>query len=100
MTTVYLYGLGGADQMYRVIRYSAIEIDNLVGTNYGVIRTLKYEASMMRMKYPNIERVFVIDNGRGLARDYANALKTNTIESHAIFKDILEREGLELTQSV
>ena len=100
MTTVYLYGLGGADQMYRVIRYSAVEIDNLVGTNYGVIRTLKYEASMMRMKYPNIERVFVIDNGRGLARDYANALKTNTIESHAIFKDILEREGLELTQSV
>lgn len=100
MTTVYLYGLGGADQMYRVIRYSAIEIDNLVGTNYGVIRTLKYEATMMRMKYPNIERVFVIDNGRGLARDYANALKTNTIESHAIFKDILEREGLELTQSV
>lgn len=100
MTTVYLYGLGGADQMYRVIRYSAVEIDNLVGTNYGVIRTLKYEATMMRMKYPNIERVFVIDNGRGLARDYANALKTNTIESHAIFKDILEREGLELTQSV
>ena len=100
MTTVYLYGLGGADQMYRVIRYSAVEIDNLVGTNYGVIRTLKYEATMMRMKYPSIERVFVIDNGRGLARDYANALKTNTIESHAIFKDILEREGLELTQSV
>ena len=100
MTTVYLYGLGGADQMYRVIRYSAVEIDNLVGTNYGVIRTLKYEATMMRMKYPNIERVFVINNGRGLARDYANALKTNTIESHAIFKDILEREGLELTQSV
>ena len=100
MTTVYLYGLGGADQMYRVIRYSAVEIDNLVGTNYGVIRTLKYEATMMRMKYPNIERVFVIDNGRGLARDYANALKTHTIESHAIFKDLLEREGLELTQSV
>ena len=100
MTTVYLYGLGGADQMYRVIRYSAVEIDNLVGTNYGVIRTLKYEATMMSMKYPNIERVFAIDNGRGLARDYANALKTNTIESHAIFKDILEREGLELTQSV
>ena len=97
MTTVYLYGLGGADQMYRVIRYSAVEIDNLVGTNYGVIRTLKYEATMMRMKYPNIERVFVIDNGRGLARDYINAWKKNTIESHAIFKDILEREGLELT---
>ena len=78
MTTVYLYGLGGADQMYRVVRYSAIEIDNLVGTNYGVIRTLKYEAAMMRI----------------------NAWKKNTIESHAIFKDILEREGLELTQSV
>lgn len=100
MTTVYLYGLGGADQMYRVIRYSAVEIDNLVGTNYGVIRTLKYEATMMRMKYPNIERVFAIDNGRGLARDYIDAWKKNTIESHAIFKDILEREGLELTQSV
>ena len=100
MTTVYLYGLGGADQMYRVVRYSAVEIDSLLGTNFGVISTLKYEAQMMRMKYPNIERVFAIDNYRGLVRDYTNAWKKNTIESHAIFKDILEREGLELTKYI
>lgn len=100
MTTVFLYGLGGADQNYRVVRYTPVEIDNLLGTNFGVIRTLKYEAQMMKMKYPNIERVFAIDNGRGLARDYKEAYKKNSIESHAIFKDILEREGLELTEYI
>ncbi len=100
MTTVYLYGLGGADQNYRVIRYSPVEIDTLVGTNFGVVRTLKYEAQMMKMKYPNIQRVFAIDNGRGLSRDYRNAWKKNSIESHAIFKDILEREGIELTSYI
>lgn len=55
---------------------------------------------MMKMKYPNIERVFAIDNGRGLARDYREACKKNSIESHAIFKDILEREGLDLTEYI
>lgn len=100
MTTVYLYGLGGADQQFRVVRYTPVEIDNLLGTTFGVIRTLKYEAQMMKMKYPNIERVFAIDNGRGLARDYREACKKNSIESHAIFKDILEREGLDLTEYI
>ena len=97
MTTVFLYGLAGADQSYRVIRYTPVEIDSLVGTAFGIIRTLKYEATMMRMQYPNIKRVFAIDNSRGLARDYKDAWMKNTIESHAIFKDILEREGIELT---
>lgn len=100
MTTVFLYGLGGADQMYRVVRYTPVEVDNLLGTSFGVIRTLKYEAQIMKMKFPNVERVFAIDNGRGLIRDYNLAWKQNTIESHAIFKDILEREGLELTQYI
>lgn len=96
MTTVYLYGLGGANQNYRVIRYTPVEIDSLIGSSFGVIRTLKYEAEMLRMKYPNIRQVFAIDNGRGLNRDYNDAWKKNSIESWVIFKDILEREGIEI----
>lgn len=100
MTTVYLYGLGGADQNYRVIRYTPIEIDNLVGTTFGVINTFKYEACMMKQRFPSIERIFMIDNRRGLNRDYQEAWRKNSIESYAIFKDILEREGVELTQYI
>lgn len=55
-----------------------------------------YTASMMKIRYPNIERVYAMDNRHGLRRDYTVASKKNSIESWAIFKDILEREGLKM----
>ena len=91
MNTIFVYGLGGADIQYRVIRYTPIPEDSFS------IKTLIYEAQMMKIRYPNIERVFAVDNRRNLGRDFMESIKKNTIESCAIFKDILEREGLELT---
>lgn len=46
------------------------------------------------MKNPDVEHVYAIDNRYGLRRDYKESMKQNSIESHYIFKDILEREGM------
>ncbi len=97
MKTVFMYGIGGADVNFKVIRYEQIQIDDILESFFGLVQTFKYESNMMRIKHPNIERIFIIDQRRGLAKDYKNAWTKNSIESHAIFKDILEREGLEIT---
>lgn len=90
MKTIYLYGIAGATDSYRVVRYVYIPQDEVS------IMTINYEATMMKVRYPNIEHVYAMDNRRGLCGDYMNAFKKNSVESWAIFKDILEREGLKV----
>jgi hypothetical protein len=55
---------------------------------------MKRHAGFMVLQNPGIERVYAIDNRYGLKREYVESYKKNSIESCAIFKDILEREGL------
>lgn len=88
MNQVILYGIAGAENQYRVIRYFIIDAE-LVS-----ISNIVYQANMLKIKNPTIEHVYAIDNRRGLRRDYVESYKRNTIESCAIFKDILEREGI------
>ena len=56
----------------------------------------KYYAKMMVAENPTIEHVYQMDNRHGLKREYTMAVKQNSIESCAIFKDTLEREGIKL----
>lgn len=88
MKTMFIYGIGGADKQFRVLRYTRLDDDDITVFN------IRYEAEMMRIRNPSIERVYVMDNRRGLSRDFMDSIKKNTIESCAIFKDILEREGI------
>ena len=88
MNQVILYGIAGAENQYRVIRYFIIDAE-LVS-----ISNIVYQANMLKIKNPTIEHVYAIDNRRGLRRDYVESYKRNTIESCAIFKDILEREDI------
>lgn len=88
MNQVILYGIAGAENQYRVIRYFIIDAE-LVS-----ISNIVYQANMLRIKNPTVEHVYAVDNRRGLRRDYVESYKKNTIESCAIFKDILEREGI------
>jgi len=60
------------------------------------IRTIMSEARLLRVKNPDVEHVYAIDNRYGLRRDYRESMKQNIIESHYIFKDILEREGIQI----
>lgn len=88
---IFLYGITGADQMYRVAKYWCF-FD--VESEPVTIRDIIYQASMLRMKNPSIEQVYAIDDRHGLRSDFRYAMKKNSIESWAIFKNILEMEGL------
>lgn len=90
MKAVYIYGLGGAEKQYKVLHYKFLVDEDIS------IRNIIYEATMMKVRNPSIEKVYAIDNRHGLKRDYQESYRKNTIESCAIFKDILEREGLEI----
>lgn len=90
MKQIILYGISDARNQYRVIRYFAIDAEN------ASIWYIRHCANMMRMENPTIEHVYAVDNRHGLKREYTESYKRNTIESCAIFKDTLEREGLKV----
>lgn len=88
---ILLYGVGGASKQYAVLRYSAIYEDDS-----NMTETIKRTAKWMRDTNPSIISVYMISPRRGLKHDYMEARRQNSIESHAIFRDILEREGIKL----
>lgn len=90
MKSIFLYGIGGARDQYRVIRYTRIDEWDFS------INTLMYEASIMRINYPSVEHVYAVDNRYGLGRTYLESVKKNSIESCAVFKDLIQRQGLEI----
>ena len=90
MNRIYLYGIAGANDKYAVVRYQAVDVE------HRPIDAIKMEADIMRMDYPSVKKIFAIDARGGLANDYRRAIKINTIESYIIFKDILERKGIEI----
>ena len=90
MNRIYLYGIAGANDKYAVIRYQAVDVE------HRPIDAIKVEAEIMRMDYPSIETVYAIDARGGLANDYRMAIKRNSVEGFIVFKDILERRGIEI----
>ena len=90
MNRIYLYGIAGTRDKYAVIRYQAVDVDN------RPIDAIKVEAEIMRMDYPSIKTVYAIDARGGLANDYRRAIKSNSIEGYIVFKDLLERRGIEI----
>lgn len=87
---VYIYGLGGADKMYRVLAYHFITEEEIT------INNLVYWAAMLRLHNPSVESVYAIDNYRGLRNDCRASMYKSTIENCAIFKNILETQGIRL----
>lgn len=90
MNNIILYGIGDARYQYRVLRYFAI-YDERADTS-----EVKRIARMMQVINPSIEHVYMITNRRGLKREFMESTKQNSIESCAIFKDTLEREGIKI----
>lgn len=90
MKQIILYGISNANNQYRVVRYYRIDDENIS------IWNIRNCANIMRMENPSIQHVYAVDNRFGLRREYSESIKRNTIESCAIFKDTLEREGLKV----
>lgn len=87
---VYIYGLGGADKMYKVLAYHFITEEEIT------IANIVYQASMLKMRNPSVETVYAIDNYHGLRNDFKASMYRSTIENCAIFKNILETQGIQL----
>lgn len=90
MKNLILYGIGNARYQYRVLRYFYIYDEN------ADVAEIKRIARMMQVVNPSIEHVYLISNRHGLKREFQESIKRNSIESCAIFKDILEREGIKI----
>lgn len=90
MNNIILYGIGDARYQYRVLRYFAI-YDERADTS-----EVKCIAHMMQVINPSIEHVYMITNRHGLKREFMESTKRNSIESCAVFKDTLEREGIKI----
>lgn len=88
-TKIILYGIGGPSKQYAVLGYYRIFEDEL-----DIVGTIRREAEWLRANNPSILHVYMISNRRGLRRDYQEAVRVGNIESYAMFKDILEREGM------
>lgn len=92
MKRIFLYGISGAQDQYRVVEYWFINIEKEPMT----IKNLLYHAISLKVWNPGIEQVYAIDDRRGLRQDYMKSCKKNSIESWAIFKNILQTEGLRI----
>ena len=90
MKQIILYGVAGPSESFRVVRYRTIYSEEIS------IREINYQTKRLRESCPNIRIVYAIDNRHGLRRDYMDAVHSNSIEGWAIFKDILEREGMNI----
>lgn len=88
---VVIYGLGGASKQYRVLEFFTI-----FDTSRDIITEIYRVSSRMKVRNPSIEKIYVIDNRKGLKRDYLESFKANSIEGWVIFKDLLEREGIQV----
>lgn len=84
------YGVAGASDCYRVVRYFGIKSSDYTIENEKRIVTDLVDSN------PSIERVFVMTNSFSLRRDYRSTISHNDIESWIIFKDLLERHGREI----
>ena len=86
---VVLYGIGGADTGYAVLRYRSMWHDDVS------IRQIDREAELLRAENPGIERIFAIDNSHILRADYREAVRMHSYSGWIMFRDILERQGVE-----
>ena len=90
MKNVILYGLSGPSTMYKALAYYC------VFDQEATIRDIKDIAIDMQDCNPSIEHVYMISNRYNLKKEYMHSILKPSIEACAIFKDILEREGIKV----
>ena len=87
MRDVVLYGLAGASDKYRIVRYECIP------SEIATSDCIKLKAYIMQEDYPSVKEVYWITNRGGLAGYCSRTMKRNRIEDNVIFRDYLDRSG-------
>ena len=75
---------------HKVLAYHFITEEEITITN------IVYHASMLKARNPSVETVYAIDNYPGLRNDCKASMYRSTIENCAIFKNILEIQGVQI----
>lgn len=88
--TIYVYGLAGAEQQYRVIRYSFFNVNKVK----HVMEEVRIQADWLRSHDSAIEYVYAVDGGNGLKYMYLDAVKRRSVETNVLFKTLLEQRGI------
>lgn len=88
---IFLYGLAGASDSYRVVRYSK-------ASNYRnfPIRVIKEEAKKMVEDYPIIKEVYAIDNCYEVYQAFRDTAMRYSIEDNVAFRSMLENEAIKV----
>lgn len=88
MKEMFLYGLAGAADQYRIVRYESVDQDEFS------VRNVTGLACLMVQRQPSIEHVYLVDNRGGLGYDVMRTMKRNRIDTNVAFKDMCERNGI------
>lgn len=91
MKQIFLYGIAGVEEQYRVLGYRFLMDENIS------IENMKRTAATLRIERPSIDKVYAIDNCYGLKHEVMTVLKFPTVENCVLFKMRLEEEGIEIT---
>ena len=88
---IFLYGLAGPADSYRVVRYSKV-------SNYRnfPIRVIREEAKKMIEENPLILDVYAIDNCYEVYQAFRDTKMKFSIEDNVAFKDMLEKEAIKV----
>ena len=85
---VFLYGLSGAYDEYRVKAHKFIKSDEFS------VYTLMYYIDSILEDCPDVETIYMIDNRHGLKRAMELAVHSDKTEDRIIFKTLLENDGV------
>ena len=86
---LFIYGIGGADDNYRIVAYQYIKVDE----SYDITRDSHSIAAWLRYRNPTIKYTYAITESADLAQMYKKARKTNSVEDNVCFKLMLEETG-------
>lgn len=94
MRLVYLYGIAGYEDKYRIVRYARMDFNKYPPKE--LVREIKLQIAWLKSHDSAIEEVYMIDDRGGLGNYYWRTVKDDTIEGNLAFRDMLEREGQRL----
>ena len=86
---LFVYGIGGAEDNYRIVAYQYIKIN----TSFDISHDSHAIAEWLRYRNPSIKHTYAIMESADIARMYKKARKTNSVEDNVCFKLMLEETG-------
>ena len=93
---VYIYGIAGIEDGYRIVRYEKIDGDWEPITIEG----MKKRARLMKHDYPWIKHIYAIDASPQLAMAFKTTMNARRMDANVDFKCMLEMSGLRIPDHV